>query len=89
MPFFYENPQRFKIVVAHYSQDFGQLRWTVDTAEDLALVRLVVKHMEAQGKKQDFTWLDVLNLFEEYPELTTLNANIEAKHYKIADQRAG
>lgn len=89
MPFFYENPQRFKIEVAHYSEDFGHLRWTVDTPEDLELARKIAVLLHAKGKGQGFSWLDVLSLYARYPELALVNASVEAKHFKLTDQRAG
>jgi spore coat polysaccharide biosynthesis protein SpsF (cytidylyltransferase family)/GNAT superfamily N-acetyltransferase len=44
--------------------DFGHLRWTVDTPEDLARVRAMVRLLPA-----DFGWMDVLALLTRRPEL--------------------
>lgn len=87
MPFFYENPQRFKIMIAHYAEDLGHLRWTVDTSEDLELARRIADLLKEDGKGLNFTWLDVLSLYMRYPELSQVNVNIEAKHFKLTDQR--
>jgi hypothetical protein len=39
MPFFYEQPDRFRILLLNHPVDYGSLRWTVDTADDLELLR--------------------------------------------------
>ena len=57
MPFFYEQPERFRTRLVDYTRDLGALRWTVDTAEDLALMRSIYAHF---GGRDDFSWLDVL-----------------------------
>ncbi len=41
MPFFYEQPQRFRIYLLDHDPDYGSLRWTVDTPADLELLRKV------------------------------------------------
>ena len=62
MPFFYEQPERFRTRLVDYSRDLGALRWTVDTAEDLALARRIYAHF---GGRDDFSWLDVLSAGRE------------------------
>jgi spore coat polysaccharide biosynthesis protein SpsF len=39
MPYFYDQQGRYNIVLIDNLQDYGDLRWTVDTPEDLELVR--------------------------------------------------
>ena len=41
MPYLYETPGRFKIVVLDHPIDYGDLRWTLDTPEDLEGLRLI------------------------------------------------
>jgi spore coat polysaccharide biosynthesis protein SpsF len=89
MPFFYEQPQRFRIL--HINQDeisteinTGALRWTVDTSEDLQLLREIYA---AFGGRDDFSWLEVLKLVESKPELMQLNAQAQAKDYREFDTR--
>ena len=50
--------------------DFSHLRWTVDEADDLAFVRAVV----AALSRDDFSWLDVIALITQRPELLQINA---------------
>lgn len=84
MPYLYEHPDRFQIQLINHEQDYGGMRWTVDTAADLALVRQIVAHFQG---KDDFSWLDVLELMEQHPELQEINAHVEHKHVHDIDER--
>jgi spore coat polysaccharide biosynthesis protein SpsF len=86
MPFFYDQPQRFRILHVNHEADYGSLRWTVDTPEDLELVRQIFARFP---NRQDFSWLEVLALFEREPELAQINAKIKAKDYHQVDTRRG
>jgi spore coat polysaccharide biosynthesis protein SpsF len=85
MPFFYENPQRFKVAHINHDQDFGRLRWTVDTAEDLELVRQIFQRFPG---RYDFSWLEVLELVRREPALAQINAQVQAKNYQQFDERS-
>jgi spore coat polysaccharide biosynthesis protein SpsF len=76
LPYLYEVEGRFKVVQLNYKEDLGSLRWTLDTPEDLTLLREVVKRL---GNRNDFTWLDVLKLFQEDPELASINQSVKHK----------
>jgi len=86
MPFFYDQPERFRILHVNHEIDYGALRWTVDTPEDLELVRQIFARFP---DRQDFSWLEVLALFEQEPELAQINAQIHAKDYRLVDTRRG
>jgi spore coat polysaccharide biosynthesis protein SpsF len=86
MPFFYDQPQRFRILHVNHEVDCGALRWTVDTPEDLELVRQIFARFP---DRHDFSWLDVLALFEHEPELAQVNAQVKAKDYHQVDARRG
>jgi spore coat polysaccharide biosynthesis protein SpsF len=74
-PYLYREPGRFRCVVTHYPYgDFSDLRLTVDTPEDLALVRAL---FEALGP--DARFLEVAAYLRERPELKALNSHIEQK----------
>jgi spore coat polysaccharide biosynthesis protein SpsF len=66
----------FKIAVLNHDPGCGFLRWTVDTAEDLELIRQVYARF---GGRDDFSWKEVLALFESDPELAKVNAKIQHK----------
>ena len=84
MPFFYDQPQRFRILHVNHPVDYGSLRWTVDTPQDLELVRQIFLRMAGH---QDFSWLDIIELFETEPELARINAESKAKDYHLVDHR--
>ncbi len=84
MPFFYDQPDRFRILLVNHAVDYGALRWTVDTTEDLELLRRIYAHFEG---RDDFSWLEILALVEQCPELAAINAHIMAKDYRAVDAR--
>jgi spore coat polysaccharide biosynthesis protein SpsF len=101
MPYFYESspvidsrhlpvePQpladgQFRAMLVNHTPDYGSYRWTVDTPEDLSLVREIYDRLGGRG---DFTWLDVLALFQVDPELTAINASIKHKSAFDIDQQ--
>ncbi len=45
----YENPSRFNIASISNRLDHSHLRWTVDTEQDLTLVRTIYDHFAANG----------------------------------------
>ncbi len=63
----------FRIAQLNHDPDYGALRWTVDTPEDLALMRAVYARF---GGRDDFSWQEVLALFEREPELAKINASV-------------
>jgi spore coat polysaccharide biosynthesis protein SpsF len=71
-------------VLFRHEADYGTLRWTVDTPDDLELVRQIFARFP---NRQDFSWLEVLALFEREPELALINAQIKAKDYRQVDTR--
>lgn len=84
MPFFYEQPERFNILHILHEPDYGHLRWTVDTPEDLELLRRIAGHFEG---RDDFSWLEVLDLVKSDPEMMSVNADVKHKDYREVDDR--
>jgi spore coat polysaccharide biosynthesis protein SpsF (cytidylyltransferase family) len=60
------------------------LRWTVDTDQDLRLVRTVYARFEG---RDDFTWRDVVDLFGREPELAAINAGVTQKSFRESQRR--
>ncbi len=85
MPHFYEHPHDFNILHMRHEPDYGHYRWTVDTPEDLELLRQVVAHFD----DDTFSWMDVLELFEQQPELAELNAGVQHRGQTHVDERHG
>ena len=79
VPYMYEIPGRFRVVHVRAEADFGDYRWTVDTPEDLQLVRAVYA---AFAGREDFGWREVLALLRVKPELTAVNAHVRHKTHQ-------
>lgn len=84
MPYLYEVEGRFRTLHVRTSPSHGSLRWTVDTADDLAFVRQIYASF---GGRDDFTWLDVLRLLDEHPEIARVNAAVRRKDLTDIDDR--
>ena len=84
MPFFYEHPERFHIQHIRHEPDYGQHRWTVDTPEDLELLRAIVSHFDGDT----FGWEEVLPLFDAHPDLAAINAAVQHRSQFDVDERA-
>jgi spore coat polysaccharide biosynthesis protein SpsF len=74
-PFIYRRPERFRLRSVRSLTDRSQLRWTVDTTEDLSLVRAI--HDELGPGPFDLD--HVLAFLERRPELLALNAAVRQK----------
>jgi spore coat polysaccharide biosynthesis protein SpsF len=80
------SPRGFKVVLVNHHPDYGVHRWTVDTAQDLELVRHILAHLRGDT----FTWQDVLALIEREPELRQINAAVQPKTaFDVDDRREG
>jgi spore coat polysaccharide biosynthesis protein SpsF len=84
MPYLYENDDIFKILLVNHDPDYGHLRWTVDTPQDLDLLRMIYSKFEG---RDDFSWLEVLELFRKEPQLVQINADILHNDYRVVDER--
>jgi spore coat polysaccharide biosynthesis protein SpsF len=76
MPYLYEKPGRFKVIQLQNDEDYGNMRWTLDTPEDLILLREVITRL---GNRNDFAWEEVLELFLKDPELAKINQAVKHK----------
>ena len=72
------SPRGFKIALLNHLPDYGNLRWTVDTPEDLEFIR----QLFARFDNDDFGWQDILDLLEKEPELAKINAGVHHKTLK-------
>jgi spore coat polysaccharide biosynthesis protein SpsF len=84
MPFLYEHPESFRILHIKHQPNYGQYRWTVDTQEDLNLLREIVSSFEDDR----FSWKQVLALVEAKPELAQLNSAVRHRSEWDVDSRA-
>ncbi len=78
------TPRGFRVAVLNHYPDYGSLRWTVDTQEDLSFVRQVYDRFKGQ---EIFDWHDVLALLEKEPQLASINAGVKHKSVFDIDHR--
>lgn len=78
------SPRNFRITQLHHAPNYGALRWTVDTPEDLAFMRKVFARLPGN----DFTWYDVLEIVRKHPELAQINAAVRHKTMTEVDNRS-
>lgn len=68
----------FRVLLVHHTQDYGALRWTVDTPADMEFIRAVYARFPG---RDDFSWHEILTLLEREPELAEINAGVQHKKY--------
>ena len=78
-PFLYEHPKLFKLVSVVSAGPRSDLRWTVDTPEDLALVRALYARL---SDRTSFSWTDVLAIVIAEPALAMVNAESTQKELR-------
>ena len=70
-PYFYNNPEQFKIFNVEHTTNISNLRWTIDRKNDLTLVKSIISKI----KKRPILMTDILRLFSIEPELFKINKN--------------
>jgi spore coat polysaccharide biosynthesis protein SpsF len=77
--YIYEHPERYRLgnLVAPHEIRRPDLRLTVDTNEDLALIRQIYERL--YPIKRDFSTRDVIELLNAHPELVNINAHVKQK----------
>lgn len=74
-PYITEHPGLFSLAGITDTVDRSEMRWTVDTEEDLIFVRELFR---ALGSRE-FTWRDVVKVIDAQPELLQINASVRQK----------
>lgn len=74
-PYIYRNPEEFRMVSCVNETDESGHRWTVDTPEDLQLIRTIFNHFGTQ----EFRWRDVIAAFKKHPEWLKINEHVQQK----------
>ena len=74
-PYIYEHPAEFSIENVVADVDRSAMRWTVDTAEDLAFVRSVCRRLHVR----DFSWRDIVAILDREPALLRINEAVRQK----------
>ena len=84
MPYLYEEKRRFRTFLVNHEPDYGHLRWTVDTPDDLNMIRELFAQIK---NRENFSWKEILELFEKHPELAEINASVQHKTVHDIDER--
>jgi spore coat polysaccharide biosynthesis protein SpsF len=74
----------FKVAVLNHDPDYGDLRWTVDTPDDLTLLREIFAHFPG---RDHFPWQDILALFERQPDLGKINSAVRHKDFRESEKQ--
>ncbi len=74
-PFVWRQPERFRLAPVSTLPDRSDLRWTVDTADDLEMVRRVFAGIGGD----DFDLPEILCLLERDPSLALVNRDVRQK----------
>lgn len=89
-PGIYGNPA-CRAGVLSLPTDLSMFRWTVDTPEDLGVVRILA---EGFGDSTTYSWRDVLRVAQDNPQLTQRNGGVRQRlpvevdtRYWVAHQR--
>lgn len=80
-PYMYRHPEIFNLLSVTSDVDRADWRWTIDTAEDLEFVRQIYRRL---GGSENFSWIDVLNIIEDEPELMWINSHVRQKEIEQA-----
>ncbi len=72
-----EHPELFKTFSVTDEQDNSDLRWTVDTTRDLALMRRLYAELELGSRLRPYR--EILDHVRRNPELITINADVPQK----------
>jgi len=75
-PLFYERPDLFRLASVQGDRDYSRYRWTLDTPDDLRLIRAMYSHF---GNDDDFGWRAAIAVMERFPELENINAHVAQK----------
>jgi len=71
-PYIWKQPKIFKIKNVNNSDDLSHHRWTLDTPEDLELIRKVVKEM---SRYDGYCGLEcILQIIEKHPDWQEINS---------------
>ena len=75
-PYFYENPGLFRLASLKGKTDYSQFRWTLDTPEDLMLLRAIYARFPG---RTNFSWREAIELVKSEPALSSINQHVRQK----------
>ena len=84
MPYLYEQDGRFSVLLVDHEPDLSRYRLTVDTPEDLSLVRLIYEFFDGND---EFSMQEMITVLDNHPDWVALNAGVVHKGYQDTDDR--
>lgn len=72
----YHNHDNFKIANISYGRNLSFLRWTIDTQEDIDMVRTIYANRDHR-KAGVLLMEEILDILEKKPEISKINSNVE------------
>lgn len=76
-PYIWDNAELFMLYQYKNNVDYSNLRWTLDTEEDLKLICIIYEYL--YKKNMNFGFNDIIKLYKEHKELQQINQHIEQK----------
>lgn len=76
-PYIYLNPNKFNFENYENDKDYSELRWTLDTEEDLKLIETIYNNLYGENKL--FYFEDVLRFVLDNPEISKINEHVRQK----------
>jgi len=73
--YMFEHPEKFRIKGVFAPEDFSNMRWTVDTAEDFRFVAKIFEHFGHDL----FTWREVFPVLRANPDWLEINRHVRQK----------
>ena len=68
-PYLYSHPEKFNTSTLKSKNNLSQFRWALDYENDLKLIRIIISKIT----KRPILMNDILELFEQEPDLTKIN----------------
>lgn len=75
--YLYRHPEQFRLANIQYKTNESHHRWTVDTPEDLLLIRKIITQLYLISPL--FTFEEILELLKNHPDWSDINVHIEQK----------
>jgi spore coat polysaccharide biosynthesis protein SpsF len=76
-PYIYEHQNLFAVKEKHYYKNLGNIRLTVDTPEDLEVIRCICESILTKDKNANLD--EILKFLEQNPSLLKINAHVEQR----------
>jgi len=76
-PYIYLNPDKFKILNYENAVDYSRFRWTLDTEDDLKVIKAIYDNLYKQDKI--FYFQDILDFILKHPEISKINEHVKQK----------